>query len=216
LFTGLIEEMGIVHRVQITGSSGSLSIRADKVFEDLKIGDSIAVNGICLTVVEILDNVFKVEVMKETFDRTALSDLKIGDKVNLERAVKISDRFGGHFVSGHVDGVGIIRSFDYCENAKIFEISTEPELSKYIVSKGSIAIDGISLTIVKTEGVLFTVSIIPHTLKNTNLAFKKIGDKVNLEVDLIAKYLEKLLEQKMKAEEGITYSFLAKQGFLED
>mgnify|MGYP000918988773 CR=1 FL=1 len=216
MFTGLIEEMGIVHRVQITGSSGSLSIRADKVFEDLKIGDSIAVNGICLTVVEILDNVFKVEVMKETFDRTALSDLKIGDKVNLERAVKISDRFGGHFVSGHVDGVGIIRSFDYCENAKIFEISTEPELSKYIVSKGSIAIDGISLTIVKTEGVLFTVSIIPHTLKNTNLAFKKIGDKVNLEVDLIAKYLEKLLEQKMKAEEGITYSFLAKQGFLED
>ncbi|NLO89304.1 MAG: riboflavin synthase [Clostridia bacterium] len=216
MFTGLVEEMGVMRRIQITGSSGSLSIGAHKVFEDLKIGDSIAVNGICLTVVEILENVFKVEVMKETFDRTALSDLKIGDKVNLERALRINDRFGGHFVSGHVDGVGIIRSFDFCENAKIFEISTEPELSKYLVSKGSIAVDGISLTIVEAKGVSFTVSIIPHTLKNTNLGLKKIGDRVNLEVDMIAKYLEKLLEQRMEGEKGITYSFLAEQGFLED
>ncbi|HBT20046.1 MAG TPA: riboflavin synthase [Peptococcaceae bacterium] len=215
MFTGLIEEMGIVQQVDIIGSSGSLSIKADKVFEDLKIGDSIAVNGVCLTVVEILNSVFKVEIMKETFDKTSLSDLRIGDKVNLERAVKINGRFGGHFVSGHIDGVGIIRSFDYWENAKIFEISADPALSRYIVPKGSIAVDGISLTVVDTEGILFTVSIIPHTLKNTNLAFKKIGDKVNLEVDLIAKYIEKLLEQKFKTREGVTYSLLAEKGFLD-
>ncbi|KUK11397.1 MAG: Riboflavin synthase, alpha subunit, partial [Clostridia bacterium 41_269] len=176
---------------------------------------SIAVNGVCLTVVEILNSVFKVEIMKETFDKTSLSDLRIGDKVNLERAVKINGRFGGHFVSGHIDGVGIIRSFDYWENAKIFEISADPALSRYIVPKGSIAVDGISLTVVDTEGILFTVSIIPHTLKNTNLAFKKIGDKVNLEVDLIAKYIEKLLEQKFKTREGVTYSLLAEKGFLD-
>jgi len=205
VFTGIIEELGIVEKVQVSGSSGRLNIRAKRIMEDLKIGDSIAVNGVCLTVADILNSIFTVDVMRETMVRSTLSELRKGSRVNLERAMKLSDRLGGHLVSGHIDGVGVIQSCTICENAKIFKIQAPENIKQYIVEKGSIAVDGISLTVARVKGSLFTVSIIPHTLETTNLFTKRAGDRVNLEADLIAKYLEKLIEPRKKGESHIHF-----------
>ncbi|SFL87481.1 riboflavin synthase [Pelosinus propionicus] len=217
MFTGLVEELGKVKAIARGVKSVRLTVAAKKVLQDVKLGDSIAVNGTCLTVVEYDANCFTADVMPETVDSTALASLQIGSKVNLERTLSIGDRFGGHIVSGHIDGIGIIRAKDNNDNAVIVKIEAGSEVMRYIVKKGSIAIDGISLTIVDYGQDWFTVSLIPHSASATTLGFKKTGDVVNLEADVIGKYVEKLLnldsaQQKFKTS-AINMNFLEKNGF---
>ncbi len=196
MFTGIIEEIGTVNDIKKGVKSCTLFINANIVFDDLKIGDSVAVNGMCTTVVTINNNVFSVDIMAESLRKTSLGSLKKGDKVNLERAMSMTSRFGGHIVSGHVDGVGIIHSFIKEDNATWVTIGANDEILKYIVNKGSITIDGISLTVATLYKDAFAVSIIPHTSKETTLLTKHCGDKVNLECDIIGKYVEKLISPK--------------------
>lgn len=216
MFTGIIEELGIVQSLTKGSNSAKISIQAPSVVADVKLGDSIAVNGICLTVVDYASGHFTAEAMAETLTKTNLGELVRGDRVNLERALRLSDRLGGHLVSGHVDGVGIIARQTKHDIAIVSEISYPTELGKYLVAKGSIAIDGISLTVVDVNAQTFTVSLIPHTRGLTTLGLKRTGDRINLEADVIAKYLEKLsLKKKTETESGrIDVAFLAEQGFL--
>jgi len=217
MFTGLVEELGKVKAIARGVKSVRLTIEAHKVINDVKLGDSIAVNGTCLTVVEYNENCFTADVMPETVDRTALASLKIGSKVNLERTLAIGDRFGGHIVSGHIDGIGTIIAKDKDDNAIIVRIKAGPEVMRYVVNKGSIAIDGISLTIVEFEQDWFTVSLIPHSAAVTTLGFKKTGDNVNLETDVIGKYVEKLLGLNSTHQHSntntISMNFLEQNGF---
>lgn len=217
MFTGLVEELGKVKAIARGVKSVRLTVAANKVLQDVKLGDSIAVNGTCLTVVEYDANYFTADVMPETVDSTALASLQIGSKVNLERTLSIGDRFGGHIVSGHIDGIGIIRAKDNNDNAVIVKIEAGSEVMRYIVKKGSIAIDGISLTIVDYGQDWFTVSLIPHSASVTTLGFKKTGDVVNLEADVIGKYVEKLLNldsaQQQSKTSAINMNFLEKNGF---
>ena len=223
MFTGIIEEIGKIKGINKGRSSAVLEISASKVLEDVQLGDSIAVNGVCLTVTEFGESWFKVDVMHESMNRSSLSVLKSGSHVNLERAMAANGRFGGHIVSGHVDGMGTVRSVERDDNAVWYNISAAPQIMKYIVEKGSITIDGISLTVAKVGKDNFSVSIIPHTLKETILAEKKPGDVVNLENDMIGKYVERFVsigaaslydgQFEEKKESGITMEFLAKNGF---
>ena len=234
MFTGIVEELGQVKALSLRGNSGTLTVKAKKVLEGTKIGDSIAVNGVCLTVTNMKNNEFSADVMAETVRRSSLGALRDGSYVNLERAMAAGGRFGGHIVSGHADGTGIIREIRQDDNAVWFTISTSSKLLRYIVEKGSITIDGISLTVaaVTTDG--FSVSTIPHTNAVTTLGERKAGDLVNLETDIIGKYVERLL-QPMKAQPewkagtemrsaetdsgadlgrgGITKEFLTRYGF---
>ena len=189
MFTGIVEELGEV----VEREGELLSLRGKVVTEGARRGDSIAVNGVCLTVVKIEDDTFAVEVMKETYDRSALGSLKPGDPVNLERAATVATRLGGHLVQGHVDGVGTIDSKAPGGGWEDVRVTLPSGLDRYIVEKGSITVDGVSLTVVSVDGEGFTVSLIPTTLELTTLGHKGIGDKVNLEVDIIAKYVEKLV-----------------------
>lgn len=193
-------------------------ITAPLVVADVKLGDSIAVNGICLTVVDFNAGTFTAEVMAETLAKTNLGDLLPGTKVNLERALRLCDRLGGHLVSGHVDGTGMIIRQTRHDIAIVTEISYPKDIGKYLITKGSIAIDGISLTIIDVTSSAFTVSLIPHTRGITTLGLKKAGDKVNLEADVIAKYLEKLVTKKENNIDNnsgnIEISFLAEHGFI--
>jgi riboflavin synthase len=216
MFTGLIEEMGSVRSMVRGSKSVRLTVAAIKVLSDVKLGDSIAVNGTCLTVVDFSASAFTADVMPETVDRTALAGLKTGDKVNLERTMAVGERLGGHIVTGHVDGIGIIQSKRRYDNALIIEINAPEQVMKYIVEKGSIAIDGISLTVVNYSDTAFTVSLIPHTASITTLGFKKEGDPVNLETDILGKYVERFLKRdeiKIASPKGITLDFLAEKGF---
>jgi riboflavin synthase len=216
VFTGIIEELGSVKSIQKGKDSARIIIAAPLIVSDMKLGDSIAVNGICLTVVDFNNTSFTAEVMAETLTKTNLGDLKPEVKVNLERALRLRDRLGGHLVSGHVDGVGIITGQTRYDIALVSEISYPEGIGKYLIPKGSIAIDGISLTVVNVTSTAFTVSLIPHTRGITNLGLKKVGDKVNLEADVIAKYLEKLVQPSEKTVDpgGIKVSFLSQHGFL--
>ena len=213
-----MEEIGAVRTVVSGSEWGSLSIGARQVLEDTRRGDSIAVNGVCLTVTKLGSGTFDADVMAESIRRTNLGDLKSGDRVNLERALRLCDRLGGHIVSGHVDGTGQIRSLVREDNAVWVTIETKPEILKYIIEKGSITIDGISLTVAYVDHEIFNVSIIPHTGEETTLLKKKAGDKVNLENDLIGKYVEKLLggggEDRKPAKETISEDYLRKYGFI--
>lgn len=193
MFTGIIEEVGVIRALSMSGHSGEISIRADKVLEQTKIGDSIAVNGICLTVTSLSADGFTADIMPETVSRSSMKAAAAGDRVNLERAMAADGRFGGHIVSGHIDGTGTIREMDRDENAVWVRIQAGPEILRYIVEKGSITIDGISLTVARVTGQDFSVSIIPHTGEETTLLSRREGDTVNLETDIIAKYTEKLL-----------------------
>lgn len=207
MFTGIIEEMGIVKEK----SSDFLVIQAQKVLENLKQGDSLAVNGVCLTVTEFTKDTFKVNVMPETLKLTNLRTLSIENKVNLERAMRFSDRIGGHLVSGHIDGLGKIVNKVIAGENQIWEISVLPELINYIIKKGSIAVEGISLTIAEVKAEKFKICLIPHTLKLTTLGEKNIGDLLNIEVDMMGKYVEKFLNKVDKKE--ITLDFLTEHGF---
>ena len=215
MFTGIIEEVGSLKESKKSAKQYVLTINAKKVLEDVQLGDSIAVNGVCLTVTSFTTDSFTVDVMPETLKATSLQTLERGSKVNLERAMAAGSRFGGHIVSGHVDGLGRIKSRKEVANAIYFEIETTAELSRYIIKKGSICVDGISLTVVEVEGNQFSISIIPHTLAETNLQYRDRGDRVNLECDMLAKYMEKLLEKRFPAtKQGITLESLAEHGYL--
>lgn len=201
MFTGLIEEIGKIKATTKTEKSAKLTISAKKVLEDLKIGDSISTNGVCLTVTSFSANSFQVDVMAETVRRSNLHMLVAGDSVNLERAMQLGERLGGHMVSGHIDGIGEIIGYEEEENAVWVTILPKQELLRYIIEKGSIAIDGISLTVAHVDERDFKVSIIPHTKDSTTLLKKKLGAIVNLECDMVGKYIEKL----MRAERQTTY-----------
>lgn len=214
MFTGIIEEKGVIRKIKKGEKSLKLSIVGKVVLKDTLIGDSISVNGICLTVISIIDNIFEVDVMYETLERSSIAEIKIGDEVNLERALTLNKRIGGHLVSGHIDGVGNIESFKKIDNARILRISAKENILKYVIEKGSITIDGVSLTVIYVDENVLEVSIIPHTGKETILLDKKTGDKVNLEIDLIGKYIEKLFENNNKPKESkITEEFLRINGF---
>ena len=193
MFTGIVEEKGTVKHISLAGISGSIAIRARKVVEGTRIGDSIAVNGVCLTVVSLQPDGFTADVMAETIRRTGLGNCQPGDQVNLERAMAADGRFGGHSVAGHIDGVGTIRAAVPEGNAVWITIDAPPQILRYIVEKGSIAIDGISLTVAYVDESVFKVSVIPHTAAETTLLSKKAGDIVNLENDIVGKYIEKLM-----------------------
>lgn len=216
MFTGIVEEIGEVKNLSSNNQSGSIDIKAKTVLGDTKIGDSIAVNGVCLTVTDIGRDSFRADIMPETLRRSNLGSLKSGDKVDLERAMAADGRFGGHMVSGHIDGTGTITSKREEGNATWVTIATGPEVLKYIVEKGSITIDGISLTVAEVTDKDFSVSLIPHTGEQTILLSKGTGSQVNLENDIVGKYVEKLLgfkKEEETKESSITMDFLAKHGF---
>ena len=218
MFTGIIEEVGTLLATRKASKSESLTIEAPYVLQDAKVGDSIAVNGICLTATSISGNTFTADVMAETMRRTSLGTLHTGSKVNLERAMAAGGRFGGHIVSGHIDGTGTIANMERDDNAVWVTVETTPQIMKYIIEKGSIAIDGISLTVATVSTDRFQVSIIPHTGQETTLLTKKVGDIVNLENDVIGKYVEHLLHFKepdnKKQSSKVDMGFLAEHGFL--
>lgn len=213
MFTGLVEEVGKIKNMQRKGDFLTISVDCKSILDDVKLGDSIAINGVCLTVVEFSDVSFTVEAVKETIDRTSLSELKISSKVNLERALKASDRLGGHFVLGHVDTVGIIRDIRKEEKAVILNVQMPEKYDRYLIEKGSITIDGISLTVASLVEGGFTCSIIPHTWAGTTLEAKAIGQKVNLECDVLGKYVEKFISPYSSKSGGMTEEWLRKMGY---
>ena len=216
IFTGIIEELGVVKSIAINGASGCITIKAKKVLEGTQLGDSIAVNGTCLTVTSINSDGFSADVMAETVKRTSLSQVGKGDLVNLERAMILNGRFGGHIVSGHIDGTGTITKYTKEENAIWVTIKAPYEILDLIVEKGSICIDGISLTVATVSDQDFQVSIIPHTAKETTLIHKKVGSLVNLENDIVGKYIKKLMEnnqeEQAKKASGLTMEMLEEYG----
>lgn len=215
MFTGIVEEIGVVERIRRGVNSAVLTVRAEKVLEDIHIGDSIAVNGVCLTVTGFTGTGFTVDVMHETLNRSSLSGLSSGARVNLERAMAANGRFGGHIVAGHVDGVGRISHVKRDDNAVWYTVQAGPEILRYVVEKGSVAIDGISLTVARVTDRDFSVSVIPHTAQVTVLGAKGPGDRVNLESDMIGKYVEKLLRpcEEPTGSGGVTMEFLRNNGF---
>ena len=192
MFTGIVEEIGTINSLV----NSVLTVRAQKILGDVKLGDSVSINGACLTVVDFTDATFSVDLAPETFRRTSFGNLNSGDKVNLERAISANDRFGGHIVQGHVDGTGRVISIRDDGDSSIFRIANPKRLKPYLVEKGFVAVDGISLTIVKVLTSSFTLSVIPYTRSNTNLQDKWVGGKVNLEVDILAKYVENLMAKR--------------------
>jgi riboflavin synthase len=220
MFTGIIEEVGKITAVIKGQRSSQLWVQGAVIIDDLKLGDSVAVNGVCLTVSQLRGNKWMADVMSETLNRSNLGDLKGGSAVNLERAMPANGRFGGHIVAGHIDGTGHIVQISKDDNAVIFEIKAPPKILRYVIEKGSIAIDGISLTVIGMTVDSFKVSIIPHTVKQTILGIKKPGDPVNLENDLVGKYIEKLLlnpapktDRNQEKSAGLTIDFLTEAGF---
>lgn len=222
MFTGIVEEIGTVVSICKGVKSSKLTLQGNLIFEDMHIGDSIAVNGVCLTVTSKTSNTFTADVMAETLRRSSLEGLSKGSTVNMERAMSANGRFGGHIVSGHIDGTGKIESFVKEDNAVWVTIKTPEKLLKYIIEKGSVTIDGISLTVAYVDDGCFKVSLIPHTASGTTLLTKKVGDVVNLENDIVGKYIDKLLhfddsavmEEGEKENKGISMEFLAKNGFM--
>ncbi|MBP3250028.1 MAG: riboflavin synthase [Ruminococcus sp.] len=214
MFTGLIEETGKVSSLRRGGNSSFIRIQAEKVLEGTVTGDSIAVNGVCLTVTEMGSGWFQADVMNETLARSSLGSLKPGDPVNLERAMAAGGRFGGHIVSGHIDGTGTVTDIKNDGIAVWYTITADPQILRYIVEKGSVALDGISLTVAKVTAESFSVSVIPHTAEVTTLSKRKTGDKINIENDIIGKYVEKLMKPAESSSGGLSMGFLAENGFI--
>jgi riboflavin synthase len=192
MFTGIVEERGHIVAVEPLPDAARLTVAGPLVTSDAKHGDSIAVNGVCLTVVDVENGAFTADVMRETLTRSSLDKIATGDSVNLERAARVDARLGGHIVQGHVDGTGVIRSREPSENWDLVRIGLPPQLNRYLVEKGSITVDGVSLTVAGVSLDTFTVALIPTTLSHTTLGFRQPGDTVNLEVDVVAKYVERL------------------------
>lgn len=218
MFTGIIEEKGQVLSLTQTGEAIVMTVAAPQILKDVKLGDSISVNGVCLTVTSFTPDTFTIDMMPETVRGTSLRTVGEGSEVNLERAMAAGGRFGGHFVSGHVDGVGKVISKEQDHNAVYYEIEFPEILRKYFTLKGSVSVDGTSLTIFGVTENTFTISIIPHTLEETVIGSKGSGDPVNIECDMLAKYVEELLEQRFLKQEApkgqsISADFLKEQGF---
>ncbi|MDO9111454.1 MAG: riboflavin synthase, partial [Desulfatirhabdiaceae bacterium] len=219
MFTGIIEGLGTIAAIQASGKGRRLTVTADFDLSQSRIGDSIAVNGACLTAVEIGSRRFVADVSPETLDRTTFGKAKIGERLNLERALRLSDRLDGHLVSGHIDGMGTIDQKKPAGNAVIVVIKVSESLSRYMIQKGSVAVDGISLTINQCSAGSFEVSIIPHTAGLTTIGFKAAGAAVNIETDMIGKYVERFLKphhqpRTLETATGLDMQFLAKSGFL--
>ena len=222
MFTGIIEEVGTVKGFAINGSSGRIKIKAKKVLEGTELGDSISVNGVCLTVVTMQPGSFEADVTRETVDRSGLAELNVGDAVNLERAMLMGGRFGGHIVSGHIDGTGTVVSKKKVENSTVITIGADKKIINGIVPKGSVAIDGISLTVAELTNKTFSVAVIPHTGEETTLVLKGEGSTVNLENDVIGKYVERFMgiytgkeisESSSPVKRGLTLDKLIENGF---
>lgn len=213
MFTGIIEEIGTVAMIQRGQHSAVLKIQAKTVLEGTKTGDSIAVNGVCLTVTELFSDSFKADVMHETLDRSALAKLVCGSRVNLERAMPADGRFGGHIVAGHVDGVGRITRIRRDDTAVWYTVEADSGVLRYVVEKGSVALDGISLTVADVTAKNFSISAIPHTVRQTVLHERREGDLVNVETDVVGKYIEKLMRTTPQKESVITRAFLTEHGF---
>ena len=216
MFTGIVEEIGTVESLTPTSEAYQLKIKASRILEDVHLGDSIAVNGVCLTVTSFNQGEFSVDVMPETVKASTIHTLSRGSSVNLERAMAANGRFGGHFVAGHVDGVGKILSRTPLSNAVYYEIEVDPSLLHFMVNKGSITVDGTSLTLFELTDHSFTISLIPHTLSETVLGQKDKGSLVNIECDMMAKYIRKFIhpEQAVEKKSSLTPSFLEKHGFM--
>ena len=215
MFTGIIEETGRIADIRRHSLSASLTVSCRKIMEDIHLGDSIAVNGICLTVTAFSGSEFTVDVMPETIEKTSLKLLKNGSVVNLERAMPANGRFGGHIVSGHIDGTGTVLEIQENEIAVIYKIGVSKELADGIVEKGSVALDGISLTVIDVTNEYFTVSLIPHTRSVTNMQGKRVGDPINVETDVIGKFVKKYLKtQESSSAERLTLDYLAEKGFM--
>ena len=212
MFTGIIEEIGTVSKVINKSEALELIISAKHVLSDVKLGDSIAINGVCLTVTSFTTNSFSVDVMPETFRATSLASIKNGAAVNLERALAVGGRMGGHFVTGHVDGTGEIIKIEPASNAINYTVRCDTSLLKYCILKGSIAVDGTSLTIFGLDSTTFKLALIPHTVKNSLLGQKKVGDKVNIECDMLGKYVVNMLQSHSETE--INQTFLQQHGFI--
>ena len=210
MFTGIVEEIGLVKSIKRGAKSFTLCIAADKVLQGTRIGDSIAANGVCLTVTNIGSGCYYADVMPETMRCTNFAGLGVGSRLNLERALAVGDRLGGHIVSGHIDGTGRVANLERDDNAIWVTIAASSEIMKYIVMKGSIAIDGVSLTVAYVDSGTFKVSVIPHTQEQTTLTSKKVGDIVNLENDVLARYVEKLMKRESG---GLSLEFLKENGF---
>ncbi len=215
MFTGIVEEIGVIQEIQNSSNAFILKIKASKVLTDVSLGDSISVNGICLTVTSFTNEHFTVDVMPETLKSTSLHHVQVGSSINLERAMAANGRFGGHFMTGHIDGTGVIQTKRPVANAVYYEISVPDELMKYIILKGSIAVDGTSLTVFNIENQRFTISLIPHTLSETILGDKDVGDIVNIECDMLGKYVEQFLvnQKASQSKRTITKTFLDENGF---
>jgi riboflavin synthase len=213
MFTGIIEEIGIIKFVQKGGRSSKVTISAMDILNDIKVGDSINTDGVCLTVTSFTKDHFTADIMPESMERSSFRKLNPGNPVNLERAIRLNDRLGGHLVSGHIDDTGTILQIRKDDNAVWLTISADKQVLRYIVEKGSVAIDGVSLTVAHVDDTTFSVSIIPHTQTVTSLRSKKTGDTVNIECDIIAKYIEKLAGENNK-QGKLDLNFLAEQGFL--
>ncbi|HWO76674.1 MAG TPA: riboflavin synthase [Bacillus sp. (in: firmicutes)] len=216
MFTGIVEEIGTIREIKQGKEAMTLTIQAKITMEDIHLGDSYSINGVCLTVTSFTKDQFTVDVMPETFHNTALSKLKVGSPINIERAMAANGRFGGHFVSGHVDGVGTIVGRTERSNAIYLNIQVPEHIEQFLIHRGSVTLDGTSLTIFSIEGNVITVSLIPHTAHVTILGGKKIGDLINVEADMLAKYIASLLNNRsqQKEKKGITLSFLNQHGFL--
>jgi len=216
MFTGLIEEIGKVEVIIKSAKSARISIKADKILKGIKVGDSISTNGVCLTVTSFSRNNFTVDVMAETMRKSNLNEITPGGTVNLERALCVGDRLGGHIVSGHIDGIGTIKNYAQEDNAVWITVTTTTEILKFIVDKGSISIDGVSLTVAYVDDTKFKVSIIPHTKDKTTLLYKKANEQVNLECDVIGKYIERFLgvREHTTAKKNIDLNFLSENGFI--
>lgn len=216
MFTGIVEETGTLRSLSRGSKSCVIHVQCSTVLEDTRIGDSIAVNGICLTVTSVESGGFTADVMNETLSRSSLAQTRPGDPVNLERAMAANGRLGGHIVSGHIDGTGIIREIRDDDNAVWYTVEAPPEILRYVVEKGSIAIDGISLTVARVDDRSFQVSVIPHTRAVTALSSRRVGSPVNLENDIVGKYVEKLMQpapSESGPASGITMEFLAQHGY---
>ncbi|WP_028486362.1 riboflavin synthase [Thiomicrorhabdus chilensis] len=216
MFTGIIQAEGTIEKIEPRQGDWRMTIHTGKLdMQDVAIGDSIAANGICLTAIELGDHSYVADVSGETLTVTTANDWKVGSAVNLEKALRLQDRLGGHLVSGHVDGVGMVKSISQDARSWRYEIEAPIELCKYIAGKGSICINGISLTVNQVEGCVFGVNIVPHTRQETTIKHLQQGDRVNLEVDLLARYLERMLSAPQEANQAsnITPEFLAQNGF---
>ncbi|MBM6985728.1 MAG: riboflavin synthase [Acidaminococcaceae bacterium] len=224
MFTGLVAELGSVERLAEGEDTCRLSVRARKVLGGLKVGDSVAVNGVCLTVTDLRSNGFTADVMPETVRRTTMHGLRPGDRVNLERALRLADGLDGHIVQGHVEGVGTVTKVRPEGNALVYTIAAPAELTPYIVEKGSVTVDGVSLTVIQAGDTEFGVSLIPHTAAQTTLGYKKPGDTVNLETDILARYIGRFLSRRFgspvgtaedgsRKDDGLTMDFLRRNGF---